>query len=193
MAHFPGMERRATFAIGLLHYPVYNRRGEICTTAVVNADIHDLARLARTYGALKYYLVTPLPAQEELVGKLVGHWTKGYGARFNPSRAEALSLVKVLPSLEACREDMKGLTGKEPKVCVSGANFSEELTSHEELRELMKRDDASFLIVFGTGWGLAEEVVKKADYRLAPIKGLNGYNHLSVRCAAAIILDRLLA
>jgi len=30
------------------------------------------------------------------------------------------------------------------------------------------------------------------DHRLAPIQGVSNYNHLSVRSAAAIILDRLL-
>jgi hypothetical protein len=47
------------------------------------------------------------------------------------------------------------------------------------------------LIVFGTAHGLADEVMEKADGILPPIKGESGYNHLSVRSAASIILDRL--
>jgi tRNA (guanine37-N1)-methyltransferase len=47
--------------------------------------------------------------------------------------------------------------------------------------------------VFGTGWGLAEEVFARSDAILAPIRGsaADGYNHLSVRSAVAIVLDRL--
>jgi len=46
-------------------------------------------------------------------------------------------------------------------------------------------------VLFGTGWGLDEAVFKEADYFLDPIEADTGYNHLSVRSAAAIILDRL--
>ena len=48
------------------------------------------------------------------------------------------------------------------------------------------------LLVFGTAWGLAETFISEADYILAPITGPTDYNHLSVRTAAGIILDRLL-
>ncbi len=48
------------------------------------------------------------------------------------------------------------------------------------------------LLVFGTAWGLAEPFISKADYVLEPISGASDYNHLSVRTAAGIILDRLL-
>jgi hypothetical protein len=50
------------------------------------------------------------------------------------------------------------------------------------------------LIAFGTGWGLAGELVESAELRLAPIAAATetGYNHLSVRAACAITLDRLL-
>ncbi len=48
------------------------------------------------------------------------------------------------------------------------------------------------LMLFGTGWGLSKEVLEMANHRLAPIRGVSDYNHLSVRSAVAIILDRLL-
>ena len=50
----------------------------------------------------------------------------------------------------------------------------------------------NLIICFGTGWGLTEEFIRSADYILEPIRGTTDYNHLSVRSAAAIILDRLL-
>ena len=54
------------------------------------------------------------------------------------------------------------------------------------------RNEKPLLMLFGTGWGLSKEVLDIADHRLAPIQGASAYNHLSVRSAAAIILDRLL-
>jgi hypothetical protein len=48
------------------------------------------------------------------------------------------------------------------------------------------------LLLFGTGWGLTEEVLAAADRRLEPIQGAGDFNHLSVRAACAITLDRLL-
>ena len=38
---------------------------------------------------------------------------------------------------------------------------------------------------------LKTAVINQADYVLAPISGRSSYNHLSVRAAAAITLDRL--
>ena len=60
------------------------------------------------------------------------------------------------------------------------------------LKEEMKRSKRPHLILFGTGWGLCEEVIDGADIVLSPICGETEYNHLSVRSAAAIVLDRLL-
>jgi hypothetical protein len=48
------------------------------------------------------------------------------------------------------------------------------------------------VLLFGTAWGLADEILEAADHRLAPINGKGAYNHLAVRSAVAIILDRLL-
>ncbi|MGL5950307.1 MAG: RNA methyltransferase, partial [Cetobacterium sp.] len=40
--------------------------------------------------------------------------------------------------------------------------------------------------------GLIDEVMNMSDYILEPIRGAADYNHLSVRSAVSIILDRLL-
>ena len=48
------------------------------------------------------------------------------------------------------------------------------------------------LLLFGTAHGLAPELSETADYTLPPIESTTGYNHLSVRSAVSIILDRLL-
>jgi hypothetical protein len=66
-----------------------------------------------------------------------------------------------------------------------------ETIDYVALRAEIATSSAPFLLLLGTGSGLASEVVEKAQYRLAPIEGIDGYNHLSVRGAAAILLDRL--
>ena len=48
------------------------------------------------------------------------------------------------------------------------------------------------LLVFGTAWGLTDDFMDRADHILEPLGGPETYNHLSVRSAAAIIVDRLL-
>ena len=49
------------------------------------------------------------------------------------------------------------------------------------------------LLTFGTGWGLAPQLIDAAAALLEPICAARGdYNHLSVRSACAIALDRLL-
>ena len=59
------------------------------------------------------------------------------------------------------------------------------------LRDMI-RDGGSYALVLGTAWGLTDDFLNQADYLLEPICGPTDYNHLSVRSAAAIMLDRLL-
>ena len=63
-----------------------------------------------------------------------------------------------------------------------------------DARLRLEGDGKPVLLVFGTGWGLADEVIQAADVLLEPVRAreATGYNHLSVRAACAIMLDRLL-
>lgn len=63
---------------------------------------------------------------------------------------------------------------------------------HCDAGALLESEEGPFLLLFGTGWGLAPQVFDEVDAVLEPISGVNGYNHLSVRSAASILLDRLL-
>jgi hypothetical protein len=56
---------------------------------------------------------------------------------------------------------------------------------------MLGNSESPFLLLLGTGWGLTEECFESADLILEPIAGAGQYNHLSVRSAAAIMLDRL--
>jgi hypothetical protein len=181
------------FYIALLHYPVYNRRREVVTTAVANMDIHDISRAAKTFGVRFFYIVTPIAEQQQLVEKILDHWLSGYGAGFNPSRKEAFGIVRLESSLDEVVEDIAELSGCRPILVATGANLSDKhkLRTSDALRDEIMSSQSPFLVLFGTGSGLADDVIEKADYHLTPIQGPSDYNHLSVRSAVSIILDQL--
>ncbi len=178
--------------IALIHYPVLGRDGRIVSSAVTNLDVHDIARTARTYGIKGYYIVTNLPAQRDIVEKVLKFWTEGFGKDYNPSRKEALSLVRVKEYLEEVIEDIERTEGKKPVVFFTSAKKREGSISYDEGRKIIREMERPVLILFGTSWGLPNEILKISDYVLDPIREKSDYNHLSVRAAAAIIIDRLI-
>jgi len=177
--------------VALLHYPVYNRQRQIIVSAFTNLDIHDIARAALTYGVSRFYLVTPLEDQHQLIQRLLSHWREGDGSTRHPERKQALELVTPAASLAEVVGIIETDCGKKPELWVTSASLAEATLSYSEAREKIHQGNP-LLILFGTGWGLTEEVLAMADSRLAPIRGLSDYNHLSVRSAVAIILDRLM-
>jgi tRNA (guanine37-N1)-methyltransferase len=52
--------------------------------------------------------------------------------------------------------------------------------------------DEAVLLLLGTGHGLADQVLERVDGVLPPLRALSAYNHLSVRTAAAVIVDRII-
>ena len=178
--------------IALLHYPVYDRQERVTATALTTLDVHDVARLARTYGLKGFYVVTPLRSQQTLTRQLIDHWVTGRGAAYNPTRKEALSLVRIVDNLETVLARIEKEEGRRAKTIATTARRYTGSRSYQEMNTILgDGGDVPFLILLGTGWGLTREVTEQADYLLEPIEG-KGYNHLSVRTAAAIILDRLL-
>jgi hypothetical protein len=177
--------------VALTHYPVVDKRGDNITSAVTNLDLHDISRAAKTYGVKSYYVVTPLVDQQGLVQKIISHWTSGSGAVYNPARRSALELIKVKDTIADVVEDIKGIENDTPKTVVTCARRKPTSTGYKEFREILK-SGKPHLLVFGTAWGLAESFIAEADFILDPILGPTDYNHLSVRTAAGIILDRLL-
>ncbi|MFO7557039.1 MAG: RNA methyltransferase [Desulfobacterales bacterium] len=176
--------------IALVHYPVVNKNGKIIASAVTNLDLHDISRSARTYGVRAFYVVTPLSDQKELVEKIVLHWLEGTGARYNPKRREALELISIKDSLDEVIEHVRENTGDSPKTVVTSAGHSPRNISFKRFGEMLQ-DGTLYLLILGTGWGLSENFMAEADYVLNPILGNTDYNHLAVRSAAAVILDRL--
>jgi len=179
------------FSVALVHYPVYNKHRDVVTTAVTNLDIHDIARSSRTFGADRYYIVTPVDEQQKLVQKIAVHWQSGWGASYNPKRKAALDIVSIVPSVSNALLDMEARVGHRPKVVVTGASTHGKAIASADLAEMMAVGDQGFLLLFGTGWGMTEELFDSADYVIEPIKGPGEYNHLSVRSAVSIYMDRL--
>jgi len=178
--------------LALVHYPVLDKNDATIASAVTNLDLHDIARAARTYGVSGYHIVTPVADQHELVSSLRSHWVEGHGATYNPKRRQALELVELHENLPAAIVGIERSEGVRPRVVVTSARFADSSLSFSQLRRHLHRGQV-ILLVLGTGWGLAPECVASADDRLEPIDGPTDYNHLSVRSAAAIMLDRLLA
>jgi len=178
--------------VALVHYPVVNRNGDVITSAVTNLDLHDIARAAKTYGVKSFYVVTPINDQKELAEKIVSHWTNGVGARYNPKRRQALELIRVEETLERVITDIKKDCTVSPKTVVTSARNESKNISFGKFREILK-DGRPYLLILGTAWGLSNSFISEADYMLEPIRGNSDYNHLSVRSATAIILDRLMA
>jgi hypothetical protein len=176
--------------VALIHYPVVNRNNEIIASAVTNLDLHDIARVGRTFGVGTYWVVTPDAQQQELAGQIVDHWTTGYGGSVNPDRANALSLVRICDDLDEVIAAMHEGNGRQPMVIATSADRQgNSITCGDVQRELIQ--GTPVLLVFGTAWGLAPEVMQSVDAILPPINGAGEFNHLSVRSAVAIILDRL--
>jgi len=177
--------------IALVHFPVYNKSGDIVTSSVTTLDVHDISRICRTYAVGTFYVVTPLETQQKLVSRMMEHWLKGYGSEYNPTRKEALLGTQVVNVLDEAVADVTQRRGKKPRMGIPDAKRVPQSRSYQEVRTAFN-EDYPHLLVFGTGWGLEKGIVERADIILAPIDGLSGYNHLPVRAAIAIILDRLL-
>ena len=178
--------------VALLHYPVYNKKHQVITTSITNLDLHDIARAACTYGLDGYFVVQPIPTRDLVFQQLLDHWQSGFGARYNPDRTQALALLQISPTLKDVCDRIQATTGQVPRTIVSGANLKQQITAPKVLRRIMEQEGGSYLLLLGTGWGLADELIQQADFRLQPVYGRFGYNHLSVRSAASILLDRLL-
>lgn len=178
-------------AVTLIHHPVVDKNGETIAAAVTALDLHDIARAAKTYGLAAFYVVTPLADQQVLVSRIIDHWVTGAGARYNPDRRSALALIRLQPSIQAVLDDMTARHGRRPRTVVTSARMESSDLTYEGLYELA-REDRPLLLLFGTAWGLSPAIMDEADYRLAPIEGGGDYNHLSVRSAVSIILDRML-
>jgi hypothetical protein len=177
--------------LALLHFPVYDKNGDVVTTAVTHLDIHDIARTACTYGVRRFYVVTPVQALRDLSARVLAHWDTGWGATYNQTRKDALALVALVEDIDHAIVDIERDAGAAPMILATSARTQRPTISYAGLRRLLAEAERPLVVLFGTGWGLTEEVMQRADHQLPAVLGTGDYNHLSVRSAAAIILDRM--
>ena len=190
----PG-KKSAQVSICLIHWPILDRAKNLVATNVTNFDIHDIARASRTYGLKQYTIVNRVKEQLMFVHRLLDHWLTGMGSQFNPYRKKALKMINTQETLET----LVASFAKRPLLVGTSARPMGDAkpATFKEMRKIIAdlEDDQEVLLVFGTGYGLPEEELSKMDYLLEPIKGPSpdGFNHLSVRSAVSICLDRLLS
>jgi len=178
-------------SVALLHDKMVDKQGKLVTTSITLIDIHDIARSSRTFGATNLFISHPSPHLRSLAKTLKSHWDEGFGATYNPNRKEALEAVEVVEDLDEAMSRIDERTGRLPKLVATSAKPGGARISFKEMRALLEKDDTPYLLLLGTGWGMSDELLERADLFLEPINGPTPYNHLSVRSACAIMLDRL--
>jgi hypothetical protein len=179
-------------SLALIHHPCVDKHGEIYSTSVTNLDVHDIARASKTYGVERFYVVHPVQAQQALVAAIAHFWDEGPGRARNRNRGEALATVAVTSTTEEAIAAETAACGRRPRVVSTSARPDKDAIAFPTLRHDLE-SGADVLLLFGTGYGLADSVLGLAEQRLAPLVGPTDYNHLSVRAAVAIVLDRLRA
>jgi len=162
-------------------------------SSVTSVDIHDIARSSKTYGVKEFFIVTPLLDQQKIVQRMLDFWKKGIGFEYNRCRYDAIQLVQLADSLSAAVKKIEEQEGKKPLIVTTSAKVAhvEHIISFYDQKKVWQAD-RPILLIFGTGQGLAPFVVEQSDYLLVPVDGFSDFNHLSVRSAVAIILDRWL-
>ncbi|RME84107.1 MAG: hypothetical protein D6771_04920, partial [Zetaproteobacteria bacterium] len=151
---------------------------------ITSIDVHDLARTAAFFDIAPVYLVHPAKGMHALVRDMLSYWLEGEGARRNPQRGEALKQIRLVHRLEDALRDRPWrllYTSARPPVVQTIPP------------EAIAPGDGDWLVVFGTGWGLAHELLPKPYGWLSPIEGIGRVRALSVRAAAAILLGRIAA
>lgn len=178
-------------SVVLLHENMVDKHGALVTTSLTLIDIHDIARSATSYALTNAFIAHPAPTLRKLARIIQDHWDHGYGASYNPDRKEALSIIDICCNLDEVIHKIELRSGKFPHIIATSAQNGHKRTSFYEMRRVLEDSSDPFLLMLGTGWGMSDYLLSRAEYFLEPVKGPAMYNHLSVRSACAIILDRL--
>lgn len=183
--------KRFSLNVALLHDGMVDKTGKQVTTSVTLIDVHDISRSCRTYGVDSLFVVHSSQTMRALVRTVKQHWDGDFGSQYNPNRQDALGVLKIVSELDEALMHIERQTGKMPKILATSARDGDDRISFGDMRSVITSSDDSYLVVFGTGWGMGPELMSRADYVIKPIYGPTEYNHLSVRAACAIVLDRL--
>jgi len=179
--------------VALMHDQVLLPQGIVGTTSITSLDIHDIARSSKTFGIRGFFIVTPLLDQQKIAQTLLQFWREGSGTTYNPDRHAALATTQVMENYEAVIATIEQQEGARPLTIVTSARPISGVTMlHYTDQEIAWSHKRPVLIILGTGHGLSPELCSRADYAFHSLQGFSHFNHLSVRSAAAIILDRWL-
>ncbi len=168
-----------------------NKHKDVITTAITNYDIHDIARASITYDVSKYFVIHNIPAQRELAATIMEHWKSGFGSTYNPDRKDAFTEVELVNSIRKAVDLVTEAEGVRPIIATTDARTYDNTITYSAMRKHLENDSRPVLVLFGTGYGMTKETMEEFDCILEPIYGHGEYNHLSVRSAVSIILDRL--
>lgn len=179
----------------LVHLPVKNKKGLTIGSALTTIDLHDIARACMTFGVRGFYVVSPYEDQIKLAEEIIAHWCQGVGSKINPDRKQALELIRLTYTFdEAIAEIAKQGTESVITIGTSARFYTKSINSKiintKTLQHKLNTPN-SHVLIFGTAWGLADELLNTCNYILEPIMGNTDYNHLSVRSAVSIYLDRI--
>jgi len=178
------------FSIALIHNPVLGKEGDTITSSITTLDVHDFARLGKTYGAKNVYIVTPVEDQKRLVERLKNHWMEGDFLKNEfTRRVDALDIVETAVSFDEVYRKVKRRSKKVKVLATSAVESAGSLSPDQWAVHSGEADE--WIILFGTAYGLAPELTQRADFQLSPIKGRGEFNHLPVRGASAIVIHSL--
>ncbi len=179
------------FSVALVHYPVSAKNGSEMISSITTLDVHDIARLGKTYGAQRAYIVTPVVDQQLLAKRMVEHWLEEDTLkRLDNRRSAAVEILNIAGSIDEMLADARKRCKKVKLLATTAAQTPSSLSPADW--RMMAVDGEEWIIMFGTAYGLGKSLLERADGILAPIDGDGEFNHLPVRGASAIILDRLL-
>ena len=177
--------------LALIHHPVINKFGDIITTSITNLDIHDISRSCLTFEVKNFFIVTPLSSQKQMISRIMKFWQTEAASNYNAFRSQALNIVRHADTFDDVIKYIQKQESNDPVVVGTTAIERNDQMNYGDFCNEYLAGSSPVLLLFGTGNGLAQSILSECDLILEPVYGSGQYNHLSVRSAAAIILDRL--
>ncbi len=180
--------------VALMHNDIDLKEGRVGHTSVTSIDIHDIARSSTTYGVQTFFIVTALHDQQKMVEKMLHFWIdEKVGGDYNNNRHEAVRTVQLKSQLDDVIAEIERHEGKKPLIIGTSARPADahKIVTYFQ-QDVVWQHDRPVLFLFGTGSGMSEGLLERCDYMMPALQGFSDFNHLSVRSAVAIILDKWL-
>lgn len=194
LAGLPRLRAGRNLSFCLCHHPVRLEKNRIGTSSLTNLDIHDIARISRSYGMGPFYVLTPLDDQLAIMANILSHWRERVDPVEHGDRQRALEHVCAVRDFAELNAAAVKYYGMEPEYMATSANWPAGKKTPMPLATGSVRKICAqrpVVILLGTARGLDLDSLDIKCRMLRPLRYLNE-NHLSVRSAAAILADRIL-